>query len=166
MISLQYTSNPLFPFISCSIFSSDLWWLHKSRTSQQHWVHWLLLWCHKCNQRWVLYCTLLSTRDLSDKCKFITNILCSASDAYECAKMLCEQYYLGSPELELREINGEESNTFSRWFWAALNHLNFVPNCIIFYNICSMLQQRTSHSQSRYPMFLLTSTTWFLSSSR
>lgn len=28
-------------------------------------------------------------------------------DAYECAKMLCEQYYLGAPELELRETNGE-----------------------------------------------------------
>ncbi|XP_075888331.1 pyruvate dehydrogenase (acetyl-transferring) kinase isozyme 2, mitochondrial-like [Nelusetta ayraudi] len=28
-----------------------------------------------------------------------------ARDAYECAKMLCEQYYLGAPELELRETN-------------------------------------------------------------
>uniref|UniRef100_A0A671U0N1 Protein-serine/threonine kinase n=1 Tax=Sparus aurata TaxID=8175 RepID=A0A671U0N1_SPAAU len=29
-----------------------------------------------------------------------------ARDAYESAKMLCEQYYLGAPELELREMNG------------------------------------------------------------
>uniref|UniRef100_A0A671TWU0 Protein-serine/threonine kinase n=1 Tax=Sparus aurata TaxID=8175 RepID=A0A671TWU0_SPAAU len=28
-----------------------------------------------------------------------------ARDAYESAKMLCEQYYLGAPELELREMN-------------------------------------------------------------
>lgn len=39
-----------------------------------------------------------------------TNVTFSSSDAYECAKMLCEQYYLGSPELELREINGEDFN--------------------------------------------------------
>ncbi|XP_051520646.1 pyruvate dehydrogenase (acetyl-transferring) kinase isozyme 2, mitochondrial-like [Myxocyprinus asiaticus] len=31
-------------------------------------------------------------------------------DAYECAKMLCEQYYLGSPELELREINAKNKS--------------------------------------------------------
>ncbi|XP_063044234.1 pyruvate dehydrogenase (acetyl-transferring) kinase isozyme 2, mitochondrial-like [Engraulis encrasicolus] len=30
-------------------------------------------------------------------------------DAYESAKMLCEQYYLGAPELELREINANIS---------------------------------------------------------
>lgn len=29
------------------------------------------------------------------------------SDAYESAKLLCEQYYLGAPELELRQMNGE-----------------------------------------------------------
>lgn len=28
-------------------------------------------------------------------------------DAYESAKLLCEQYYLGAPELEMREMNGE-----------------------------------------------------------
>lgn len=32
-------------------------------------------------------------------------------DAYESAKMLCEQYYLGAPELELREMNGETIHT-------------------------------------------------------
>lgn len=32
-------------------------------------------------------------------------------DAYESAKMLCEQYYLGAPELELREMNGETMHT-------------------------------------------------------
>lgn len=31
----------------------------------------------------------------------------SPPDAYESAKLLCEQYYLGAPELELRETNGE-----------------------------------------------------------
>uniref|UniRef100_A0AAY4CVJ2 Protein-serine/threonine kinase n=1 Tax=Denticeps clupeoides TaxID=299321 RepID=A0AAY4CVJ2_9TELE len=31
-------------------------------------------------------------------------------DAYESAKMLCEQYYLGAPELELREINANSQN--------------------------------------------------------
>lgn len=30
-----------------------------------------------------------------------------STDAYESAKMLCEQYYLGAPELEMREINGK-----------------------------------------------------------
>lgn len=29
-----------------------------------------------------------------------------ALDAYETAKLLCEQYYLGAPELELRQMNG------------------------------------------------------------
>lgn len=33
-------------------------------------------------------------------------LLCLALDAYESAKLLCEQYYLGAPELELREVNG------------------------------------------------------------
>uniref|UniRef100_A0A8C3AJ37 Protein-serine/threonine kinase n=1 Tax=Cyclopterus lumpus TaxID=8103 RepID=A0A8C3AJ37_CYCLU len=28
-------------------------------------------------------------------------------DAYESAKLLCEQYYLGAPELELRQMNGD-----------------------------------------------------------
>lgn len=32
-------------------------------------------------------------------------------DAYESAKLLCEQYYLGAPELELRQMNGETSHT-------------------------------------------------------
>uniref|UniRef100_A0AAR2KPT9 Protein-serine/threonine kinase n=1 Tax=Pygocentrus nattereri TaxID=42514 RepID=A0AAR2KPT9_PYGNA len=30
-------------------------------------------------------------------------------DAYECARMLCEQYYLCSPELELKELNGKKN---------------------------------------------------------
>lgn len=34
-------------------------------------------------------------------------LLCLSLDAYESAKLLCEQYYLGAPELELREINGK-----------------------------------------------------------
>lgn len=33
--------------------------------------------------------------------------LCLSLDAYESAKLLCEQYYLGAPELELRQMNGE-----------------------------------------------------------
>uniref|UniRef100_A0A672STH3 Protein-serine/threonine kinase n=1 Tax=Sinocyclocheilus grahami TaxID=75366 RepID=A0A672STH3_SINGR len=37
----------------------------------------------------------------------VTNVI---RDAYECAKMLCEQYYLGSPELELREINAKNKS--------------------------------------------------------
>lgn len=37
----------------------------------------------------------------------------SPPDAYECAKMLCEQYYLGAPELELRETNGERRRSSS-----------------------------------------------------
>lgn len=32
---------------------------------------------------------------------------CLCLDAYESAKLLCEQYYLGAPELELRQMNGE-----------------------------------------------------------
>ncbi|KAM6967316.1 pyruvate dehydrogenase (acetyl-transferring) kinase isozyme 2, mitochondrial-like [Tautogolabrus adspersus] len=32
-----------------------------------------------------------------------------ARDAYESAKMLCEQYYLGAPELELRQINANNT---------------------------------------------------------
>ncbi len=35
-------------------------------------------------------------------------IPCLRIDAYESAKLLCEQYYLGAPELELRQINGEK----------------------------------------------------------
>uniref|UniRef100_A0A8C1N215 Protein-serine/threonine kinase n=1 Tax=Cyprinus carpio TaxID=7962 RepID=A0A8C1N215_CYPCA len=42
-----------------------------------------------------------------DSCCDVTNII---SDAYECAKMLCEQYYFGSPELELREINAKNKS--------------------------------------------------------
>lgn len=30
----------------------------------------------------------------------------SFTDAYETAKMLCEQYYLVAPELEVEEFNG------------------------------------------------------------
>lgn len=29
------------------------------------------------------------------------------ADAYECAKMLCDQYYLSSPDLVLREHDSE-----------------------------------------------------------
>ncbi|XP_057210588.1 pyruvate dehydrogenase kinase 2b [Triplophysa rosa] len=39
-----------------------------------------------------------------DSCCDVTEVI---RDAYECAKMLCEQYYLGSPDLELREINAK-----------------------------------------------------------
>uniref|UniRef100_A0A8C1EWG0 Protein-serine/threonine kinase n=1 Tax=Cyprinus carpio carpio TaxID=630221 RepID=A0A8C1EWG0_CYPCA len=42
-----------------------------------------------------------------DSCCDVTNVI---RDAYECAKMLCEQYYLGSPELELREINAKNKS--------------------------------------------------------
>uniref|UniRef100_A0A4W4FJZ2 Protein-serine/threonine kinase n=1 Tax=Electrophorus electricus TaxID=8005 RepID=A0A4W4FJZ2_ELEEL len=41
-------------------------------------------------------------------------------DAYECAKMLCEQYYLGSPELELREINANDKSQPI--------HISYVPS--------------------------------------
>uniref|UniRef100_A0AAR2LZ60 Protein-serine/threonine kinase n=1 Tax=Pygocentrus nattereri TaxID=42514 RepID=A0AAR2LZ60_PYGNA len=41
-------------------------------------------------------------------------------DAYECARMLCEQYYLCSPELELKELN---VNTESEPI-----HISYVPS--------------------------------------
>ncbi|KAK1805684.1 hypothetical protein P4O66_019241 [Electrophorus voltai] len=41
-------------------------------------------------------------------------------DAYECAKMLCVQYYLGSPELELREINANDKSQPI--------HISYVPS--------------------------------------
>lgn len=31
----------------------------------------------------------------------------SIPDAFECAKMLCDQYYLTSPELKLTQVNGK-----------------------------------------------------------
>lgn len=31
----------------------------------------------------------------------------SIPDAFECAKMLCDQYYLTSPELNLTQVNGK-----------------------------------------------------------
>lgn len=31
----------------------------------------------------------------------------SLADAYETAKMLCEQYYMAAPELEVEEFNGK-----------------------------------------------------------
>ncbi|XP_051526638.1 pyruvate dehydrogenase (acetyl-transferring) kinase isozyme 2, mitochondrial-like [Myxocyprinus asiaticus] len=42
-----------------------------------------------------------------DSCCDVTEVI---RDAYECAKMLCEQYYLGSPELELKEINAKNKS--------------------------------------------------------
>lgn len=42
-----------------------------------------------------------------DSCCDVTEVI---RDAYECAKMLCEQNYLGSPELELREINAKNKS--------------------------------------------------------
>jgi hypothetical protein len=30
------------------------------------------------------------------------------SDAYDMAKLLCDKYYMASPELEIQEVNGEE----------------------------------------------------------
>ncbi len=49
--------------------------------------------------------------------------LCLSLDAYESAKLLCEQYYLGAPELELRQMNGENTqntvtkHTHSFYLW-------------------------------------------------
>lgn len=39
-------------------------------------------------------------------------VLCSlptplSLDAYDMAKLLCDKYYLASPELEIQEVNGE-----------------------------------------------------------
>lgn len=31
----------------------------------------------------------------------------SIPDAFECSKMLCNQYYLTSPELKLTQVNGK-----------------------------------------------------------
>ncbi|KAG1946728.1 pyruvate dehydrogenase (acetyl-transferring) kinase isozyme 1, mitochondrial [Pimephales promelas] len=42
-----------------------------------------------------------------DSCCDVTDVI---RDAYECAKMLCEQNYLGSPELELAEINAKNKS--------------------------------------------------------
>ncbi|XP_051948825.1 pyruvate dehydrogenase (acetyl-transferring) kinase isozyme 2, mitochondrial-like [Xyrauchen texanus] len=42
-----------------------------------------------------------------DSCCDVTEVI---RDAYDCAKMLCEQYYLGSPELELKEINAKNKS--------------------------------------------------------
>lgn len=37
----------------------------------------------------------------------LINILCCCiTDAYETAKMLCEQYYTVAPDLEVEEFNG------------------------------------------------------------
>lgn len=35
------------------------------------------------------------------------------ADAYETAKMLCEQYYLVAPELEVEEFNGKRKIIFT-----------------------------------------------------
>lgn len=50
-----------------------------------------------------LYVCLIMTHRAKNTVVFF---LCLALDAYESAKLLCEQYYLGAPELELREVNG------------------------------------------------------------
>lgn len=42
----------------------------------------------------------------------MTQVFLPSPDAYESAKMLCEQYYLGAPELELTQINGTTENWF------------------------------------------------------
>lgn len=47
-------------------------------------------------------------------------------DAYESAKMLCEQYYLGAPELELREMNGETIHIHMKQYTSS----RFVPMCV------------------------------------
>uniref|UniRef100_A0A3Q3VNS5 Protein-serine/threonine kinase n=1 Tax=Mola mola TaxID=94237 RepID=A0A3Q3VNS5_MOLML len=46
-------------------------------------------------------------------------------DAYESAKMLCEQYYLGAPELELREMNGETQAIEISYIPSHLYHMLF-----------------------------------------
>lgn len=37
------------------------------------------------------------------------DVLCFflAADAYDMAKLLCDKYYLASPDLEIQEVNGE-----------------------------------------------------------
>lgn len=56
-------------------------------------------------------------QSLSARCQLLTfnvartatlNSLFFSLDAYESAKLMCEQYYLGAPELELRQMNGEK----------------------------------------------------------
>ena len=37
---------------------------------------------------------------------FDKSVFCCFVDAYETAKMLCEQYYLVAPDLEVEEFNG------------------------------------------------------------
>ncbi|XP_030649897.1 pyruvate dehydrogenase (acetyl-transferring) kinase isozyme 2, mitochondrial isoform X3 [Chanos chanos] len=44
-------------------------------------------------------------------------------DAYESAKMLCEQYYLGAPELELREINAANNKSLPIYISYVPSHL-------------------------------------------
>uniref|UniRef100_A0A8C3G994 Protein-serine/threonine kinase n=2 Tax=Cyclopterus lumpus TaxID=8103 RepID=A0A8C3G994_CYCLU len=44
-------------------------------------------------------------------------------DAYESAKLLCEQYYLGAPELELRQMNGDAPNNNREPI-----HISYVPS--------------------------------------
>ncbi|XP_051992547.1 pyruvate dehydrogenase kinase 2b [Xyrauchen texanus] len=52
-----------------------------------------------------------------DTCCDVTEVI---RDAFECAKMLCEQNYLGSPELELREINAKNKSQ--------PNEISYVPS--------------------------------------
>lgn len=35
------------------------------------------------------------------------NSYCLLSDAYDMAKLLCDKYYMASPDLEIQEINSE-----------------------------------------------------------
>lgn len=45
------------------------------------------------------------------------------SDAYETAKMVCEQYYLAAPELKIEEFNGTYSLTNLEIFVSELIHV-------------------------------------------
>lgn len=38
---------------------------------------------------------------------FNTSFILNISDAFESSKMLCDQYYLTSPELKLKQVNGK-----------------------------------------------------------
>lgn len=37
----------------------------------------------------------------------LPHFLSLLSDAYDMAKLLCDKYYMASPDLEVQEINGE-----------------------------------------------------------
>lgn len=56
-------------------------------------------------------------------------------DAYETSKMLCEQYYLTSPDMQITELNCESSKTTSMFLFAVI----FLSVCIDFHYCYSSL---------------------------